>query len=75
MSNAVKVVRALANATGPKTVFNDRLVDGTRSIKVWGWQQEDYKSALRTLQNVGLRGRIVRVNNGYSRNQYRLWVA
>ena len=75
MSNAVKVVRALAYAGGRTTVFNDRLRDGTRSIKVWGWQQEDYKSALRTLQNVGLRGRIVRVNNGYSRNQYRLWVA
>ena len=74
MSNAVKVVRAIANDTGPKTVFNDRLVDGTRSVKVWGWQREDYTKAVAVLRSVGLSGKVVRVNNGYSRNQYRLWI-
>ena len=74
MSNAVKIVRAFANINGAKTVFNDRLVDGTRSVKVWGWKREDYYAARALLHSAGLGGRVIRVNNGYSRDQYRLWV-
>jgi hypothetical protein len=31
-------------------IFNDKLVDGTRSLKVWGWLAEDYAKAKAMLE-------------------------
>jgi hypothetical protein len=45
------VARALIKSTGRgHIVFNDRLVDGTRSLKVWGWQVDDYRTAKNMLE-------------------------
>jgi hypothetical protein len=78
MSNAVKVIRALAAQSGvtPDRIFNDRLVDGSRSVKVWGWTHKDYVAALGVLRAAGFRGRVVRNTNsyGWSRATHRIWV-
>jgi len=78
MSNAVKVLRALAYQSGvtPDRIFNDRLVDGSRSVKVWGWTHKDYVAALEVLRAAGFRGRVVRNMNpyGWSRATHRIWV-
>lgn len=75
---AVAVIRAYAYASGVPAhyVYNDPLKDGRRSVKVWGWQREDYQKALSVLRASGLSGRIVRNTNsyGWSRAPYRIWV-
>jgi len=75
---AVAVLRAYAYASGaPKHyVYNDPISDGRRSVKVIGWQREDYVKALSVLRASGLSGRIVRNTNsyGWTRAPYRIWV-
>jgi hypothetical protein len=45
------VARALTLASGRGTlIFNDRLADGRRSLKVWGWTLQDYKLAKQMLE-------------------------
>ena len=65
-----KIIRKLA---GPlATIFNDRLVDGTRSYKVWGWDIPDYNVALQALKSSGFSAKLV-VFKGHSqrgRRQY-----
>ena len=40
------IARAVIAMTGRGfLVFNDRLVDGRRSLKVWGWTDKDYETA------------------------------
>lgn len=34
-------------------MFNDRLVDGRRSLKVWGWTPADYEAARNLLTQAG----------------------
>lgn len=41
------------------TIFNDRLVDGRRSLKVWGWGLSQYESFQRVLKDAGLNSEIV----------------
>ena len=76
MSNAVKVIRAYARTLNvPRHyVYNDPLVDGRRSVKVWGWTHKDYIAALGVLRAAGLSGRIVRNTNVYGTSPYRIWV-
>lgn len=54
------VARVLSASLGRgHTIFNDRLVDGTRSLKVWGWRKEDYEQAQRMLDLWGCTVRLV----------------
>lgn len=41
------------------TIFNDRLVDGRRSLKVWGWSLPQYESFQRVLKQAGLNSVII----------------
>lgn len=58
-------------------IFNDRLADGRRSLKVWGWSEQDYTQVARILNAAGHSSEIVsfEVNRwGKSKIQYRLHV-
>jgi len=46
--------RALRNMTlGRPRIYNDRLVDGTRSYKVVGWHKHMYNKAKQQLEKLG----------------------
>jgi len=75
MSNAVKIIRAMAyndKTVGPGMVFNDRLKDGRRSVKVWSWKKADYEKALAVLAAAGMKGELVKRPKPYE--GYRVWV-
>lgn len=61
-------------------IFNDRLVDGSRSLKVWGWELPQYESFQQVLKGAGLRSDIVemeRLGNPYTKQRvmrYRIHV-
>lgn len=66
-----KIIRKLA---GPmSTIFNDRLVDGTRSYKVWGWDLPDYNRALQALKASGFTAKLV-FFEGYSQRGQRHYI-
>ena len=43
ISESTKIMRQLAGKNA--TLFNDKLADGRRSYKVWGWNYLDYEKA------------------------------
>lgn len=47
------VAREIMNAGKGSIMFNDKLVDGTRSLKVWGWTDAEYRKAKRKLEAMG----------------------
>lgn len=48
------IARAVQLTSGRGTyVFNDRLLDGRRSLKVWGWTEADYMEAAHQLAKAG----------------------
>lgn len=47
--------------------YNDRLVDGRRSLKVWGWNVSDYMKAQRKLERMGCKVQLVSTTMGYLR--------
>lgn len=55
MTNAGKAVRLINSLRNHKNtwVFNDRIKNGGRSIKVHGWGSEDYDYAQQFLQELG----------------------
>ena len=55
MTNAGKAVRLINSLRHHKhtIVFNDRMKNGGRSIKVWGWGEQDYDYAQKFLQELG----------------------
>lgn len=57
-TQTMKIVRKLAGKEA--TIFNDKLVDGTRSVKVWGWGHGDYVKAQKELERAGLKARLMR---------------
>ena len=72
--------RAIANAVVAinqrgNFVFNDKLVDGTRSLKVWGWKLDDYTLAQKLLEDAGCRVTRVKTPGIFGRSgSYRLHV-
>lgn len=73
------VARGIINKTGHgTTIFNDRLVDGRRSLKVWGWSLGDYYLAKSELESLGcsveLRQLAKRQTGWLRRQQTRLYV-
>lgn len=73
-----KVARKIIKASGEgHTIFNDRLVDGRRSLKVWGWDKKMYELCQQELMAQGHIVKLVSflVNRwGGSRLQHRLHV-
>ena len=52
-----QLIRAQAGKS--RRVYNDKLADGTRSVKVSGWLKGDYKLAKSTLQAAGYKVKLV----------------
>jgi hypothetical protein len=53
------IARAVIAMTGRgHMVFNDRLTDGRRSLKVWGWTDKDYETARELLTRAGCQVRV-----------------
>lgn len=48
-----KIIKPLLNDS--HTVFNDKLADGRRSLKVWGWSEATYDKAKQMLIDAGCR--------------------
>ena len=54
------IARAVIHMTGRGfCVFNDKLKDGTRSLKVWGWTDKDYEMARELLTRAGCQVQVV----------------
>ncbi len=55
-----KVARIMCDSTGRgHWIFNDKLADGTRSLKDWGWTQADYTDAKGFLEGLGCKVTLV----------------
>ena len=61
VTKTMRLVRGLAGKD--KTVFNDKLKDGVRSVKVWGWELADYDNAKSILSLSGLTSTVVLFNS------------
>ncbi len=63
-----KLVRSLAGKD--RTMYNDRLKDGSRSIKVQNWTKNQYAAAQRKLEQAGYKAEVRpnRLYNTYSTN-------
>lgn len=54
------VVNQVSDLYGKKgTVFNDRMKDGRRSVKVWGWGEKEFQAAADKLRALGCDVEIV----------------
>jgi hypothetical protein len=53
------VARALLTEGKGWFIFNDKLADGTRSLKVWGWAAQDYTTAQAMLEAWGCKVKLV----------------
>lgn len=47
------VARLMLNQGRGHHIFNDRLLNGRRSLKVWGWARPDYEEARLRLEGLG----------------------
>lgn len=53
ITKTTQVARKIMNKGKGTYLFNDRLVDGRRSLKVWGWSDAEYRKAKRELEAQG----------------------
>ena len=66
VTQTTKVANAVIALTGRGWMkFNDRLKDGTRSLKVFGWTSEDYENTAKLLRVMGYEVKLVQFA-GYS---------
>jgi hypothetical protein len=57
---AAKIIRSLMTVTGQGNyMFNDRMKNGGRSIKVWGWNSRVYEEAAAILTQHGYKTKMV----------------
>lgn len=55
--------RQVANLIGKgHMIFNDKLADGTRSLKVWGWKEAEYELAKKMLEMAGCQVKFIKAN-------------
>jgi hypothetical protein len=57
VSKSTQIIRKLAGDKA--TIFNDKLADGRRSYKVWGWDYLDYEKAWAYLVQGGIKSEVV----------------
>lgn len=77
---AQQVIRHLAGKDC--TIYNDKLKNGTRSFKVWGWSERDYFNAVAWLEHYGHSHACVKTHlvhrswryDDVPRTQARIWV-
>ena len=59
MTKTTLVTKCVMAITGKGRVFfNDKLVDGTRSLKVWGWSDSEYYQAKEMLTKMGCKAKV-----------------
>jgi ABC-type proline/glycine betaine transport system substrate-binding protein len=57
-----RIANTIKQASGKGTiVFNDKLKSGERSLKVWGWSDEQYTLAKAILEQLGCTVKVVEV--------------
>ena len=67
VTKTAHIARAVTAISGRGfLMFNDRLKDGRRSLKVWGWTFKDYEMARELLTRAKCQVRVVEFD-GYSR--------
>ena len=59
MTRTTLTRKAVNQIGGAGVVFNDRLEDGTRSLKVWGWTYDKYEKCAELLTSQGCKVSIV----------------
>ena len=60
MTKTGTIARAVMSMTNRGfLMFNDRLRDGRRSLKVWGWTPKDYEMARELLTRAGCQVQVV----------------
>lgn len=60
ITKTTQVARTVALLSGAGTFrFNDKLVDGRRSLKVWGWSDAEYRMAKGMLEDMGCKVEVV----------------
>jgi hypothetical protein len=75
ITQTFKVASAIRTISGRgSTIFNDKLVDGRRSLKVWGWMYAEYAQAADILRQQGHEVSMVQVPAGRGK-RLRLHVA
>ena len=73
MTKTTAVAKMVMVAQGRGTViFNDKLADGTRSLKVWGWTDKEYKEAQKLLKLYGCEVKMVQ-HHGWSNRGARFY--
>ena len=66
ITKTTRIANAVCDITGRGWMkFNDKLKDGTRSLKVFGWTEEDYAGAASLLRVMGCEVKVVQFA-GYS---------
>ena len=81
ITTTTKVAKKVIKKSGRGSViFNDKLVDGRRSLKVWGWGETEYLKAKKKLEKKGCTVKVVKVKTyaygrSIARMQTRLHVA
>ena len=54
ITKTAKVARLVMEQSGKGTyMFNDKLANGARSLKVWGWSDAEYRKAQKLLEAQG----------------------
>ena len=75
ITKTYRVAAAVKALTGNGSViFNDRLSDGRRSLKVWQWGYHDYLMASALLNNHGCTATIVKVTLKNGKFRFRMHV-
>ena len=55
-----KIASAMIAAGRGWGMFNDKMADGRRSLKVWGWDDSDYRKAKLLLEREGCKVEMVK---------------
>ena len=62
ITTTTKVAKKVIKKSGRGSViFNDKLIDGRRSLKVWGWGETEYLKAKKKLEKKGCTVKVVKV--------------
>lgn len=71
MRTLTSIIAAAVSSAHKKSglIFNDKLRDGRRSLKVWGWNSQQYAEAREMLERAGCY-----VTSSPRCSTYRLWV-
>lgn len=70
----IDIIKAVCVIEGNSAlIFNDKLKDGRRSFKIWGWTNKEYRICVDKLREYGYNV-AVRYKNLNPGQLHRLWV-